>query len=327
MSAFAFQSSRVPLHSAFYPPILPSVPPLAPLLAPPNLLLCYIHGLDSSSTTWGPFLSVDAESAESAPFHRSFPSYAVDLRGHGQSPLADPSQFTPDAVVEDLTGFLSDVVSRPPFDPTSAIPPKVVVVGHSMGGRVAMLLAAKLAGALGSSLPFELTKVVIEDMDVKVRNKPPFAVTWEPPGGDFDRAFMSCDDCVSALIKSGYDEKRVKDWVVDGRIRNTQEEKWWSDVNPQTRALCYERILGSECGADAMEAIRAEEWQENVTLVVAGGTGPRGTVCDKESLEKMKRRLRGCDYFTVENAGHSIHKTHKDAFSSIIDGICRQVAE
>lgn len=57
---------------------------------------------------------------------------------------------------------------------------------------------------------FELSKVVIEDMDVKVRNKPPFAVTWEPPGGDFDRAFTSCDDCVSALIKSGYDEKRVK---------------------------------------------------------------------------------------------------------------------
>ena len=47
----------------------------------------------------------------------------------------------------------------------------------------------------------------------------------------------------------------------------------------------------------------------------------------QRSLEKMKRRLRGCDYFTVENAGHSIHKTHKDAFSNIVDGVCRQAEE
>jgi len=33
---------------------------------------------------------------------------------------------------------------------------------------------------------------------------------------------------------------------VDGRIMNIQDEKWRSDVNPQTRALCYERILGSD---------------------------------------------------------------------------------
>lgn len=320
MAAFASGlATRIPLHHVFSPSILPTPVPVTP----PPLLLLFIHGLDSSSTTWSPFLNID----EDQPYHRSFPSYAVDLRGHGQSPLSTSSEFSPEAIVDDLTSFLSNIAVKPPFDPVPAVIPKVVVVGHSMGGRIAMLLAAKLAGALEGSLPFELSKVIIEDMDVKVRNKPPFEVTWDPPGGDFDRSFLSCDDCVAALITSGYDEKRVKDWVVDGRIRETADSKWWSDVNPQTRALCYERILGSECGADAMEAIRAEEWQENVTLVVAGGTGLRGTVCDKESLEKMRRRLRGCDYFTVENAGHSIHKTHKDAFSNIVDGVCRQAEE
>ena len=124
-------------------------------------------------------------------------------------------------------------------------------------------------------------------------------------------------------------------------------------MNPQVRSLSYERILGSDCGVEAMETIREEEvsvgrdrarrrilltsnhtiphlttkWQENVTLVVAGGTGPRGSVCDKESLEKMKRRLRGCDYLVVEGAKHSIHKTHSSEFGGILDLVCKQVAD
>lgn len=53
--------------------------------------------------------------------------------------------------------------------------------------------------------------------------------------------------------------QRVKDWVVDKRIRQKDDGSWWSDVNPQARALSYERILGSDCGEEAMETIREEE--------------------------------------------------------------------
>lgn len=155
MAAFASGlATRIPLHHVFSPSILPTPVPVTP----PPLLLLFIHGLDSSSTTWSPFLNID----EDKPYHRSFPSYAVDLRGHGQSPLSTSSEFSPEAIVDDLTSFLSNIAVKPPFDPVPAVIPKVVVVGHSMGGRIAMLLAAKLAGALEGSLPFELSKVIIE---------------------------------------------------------------------------------------------------------------------------------------------------------------------
>ena len=61
------------------------------------------------------------------------------------------------------------------------------------------------------------------------------------------------------LIKAGYEESRVNSWIVDGRIREKPDGTWWSDVNPQARALSYEMILGGECGSEAMETIREEE--------------------------------------------------------------------
>ena len=173
---------------------------------PPPVLFLYIHGLDSSHTTWLPFLDVDDDA--SAPFYRSFPSYAVDLRGHGESALGEPSLFSPESVAGDLVDFLADVSTKPPFSPPSenTVPPKVVVCGHSMGGRVAMLVAAKVCASPPPSLPFVLSRIVVEDMDVKKRT-PPFSVTWSSQPSAFDRSFSSSSSCVDELIKAGYEEK------------------------------------------------------------------------------------------------------------------------
>ena len=202
MASFAFArasaAASLPLHHVYLPPIpVPSTPP--------PVLLLYIHGLDSSHTTWLPFLDfADA----SVPYHRSFPSYLVDLRGHGESPLGEPSLFSPESVAGDLVDFLADVSTKPPFSPPSAstVPPKVVVCGHSMGGRVAMLLAAKLCSSPPLSLSFVLSRIIVEDMDVKERT-PPFSVTWSSQPEAFDRSFLTLSSCIDELIKAGYEEK------------------------------------------------------------------------------------------------------------------------
>ena len=81
-----------------------------------------VHGLDSSKQTWEGVLSELAT--------LGLPAVAVDLRGHGESPHA--GDFRPEALASDVIAATERLGLRPPF----------VLVGHSMGGRVAMRLAA-----------------------------------------------------------------------------------------------------------------------------------------------------------------------------------------
>jgi pimeloyl-ACP methyl ester carboxylesterase len=85
---------------------------------PPLVLL---HGMLGSSRNWQ---SAGAELA--GHFH----VLAPDLRNHGRSPHAD--EMTYEAMMEDVLGWLDACGLQRP-----------VVVGHSMGGKVAMLLACR----------------------------------------------------------------------------------------------------------------------------------------------------------------------------------------
>jgi pimeloyl-ACP methyl ester carboxylesterase len=71
--------------------------------------------------------------AELAP---SFTTVAVDLLGHGQSPVPDdPALYTRDAALADLDDVLATIDGP------------VVLVGHSLGGYLALAHAATRPGA------------------------------------------------------------------------------------------------------------------------------------------------------------------------------------
>ena len=83
-----------------------------------------MHGLESHSGTWDDlvarFASADAPS----------PSFlAVDLRGHGSTPVGDETAFTPAALAADVAACVEAHARQAGG--------KVVLVGHSMGARVA----------------------------------------------------------------------------------------------------------------------------------------------------------------------------------------------
>merc|ERR1712100_485381 len=90
-----------------------------------------------------------------------YPTIALDLRGHGESPLGDPSEFSSRALAADVLIAIKDHNIRTP----------VVLVGHSMGGKIAMQAAAMDAAEAGGAGAKQrlLASVVIEDMDVTIR--------------------------------------------------------------------------------------------------------------------------------------------------------------
>ena len=53
-----------------------------------------LHGLDSSKETWSGVLADLAA--------QGYPAMALDLRGHGESPLGDPAAFGPETLARDV---------------------------------------------------------------------------------------------------------------------------------------------------------------------------------------------------------------------------------
>ena len=90
--------------------------------------IVFVHGLGMSASTWNRCVEL------LAPRHTTV---AVDLIGHGESPVPDdPAHYNRDAALADLDDVLA-TLSEPP-----------VLVGHSLGGYLALAYAATRPTAL-----------------------------------------------------------------------------------------------------------------------------------------------------------------------------------
>lgn len=88
--------------------------------------LVFLHGIGSSSETWAKGMSI---------LEDRYTVAAIDLMGHGGSPVPeDPAEYTRDRALEDIDELLAT------FDEPA------VLVGHSLGGYLAMAHAATRDG-------------------------------------------------------------------------------------------------------------------------------------------------------------------------------------
>jgi pimeloyl-ACP methyl ester carboxylesterase len=93
--------------------------------------LLIAHGLFGSARTWGPIAKRLADAR---------PVTAVDMRNHGQSPFTETHGY------DDLAADLAGAIGAAPAD----------VLGHSMGGKAAMMLAL--------SRPERVRRLVVADI-------------------------------------------------------------------------------------------------------------------------------------------------------------------
>ena len=262
-----------------------------------------VHGLDSSKETFsGTMRGLVAD---------NYPVISLDLRGHGESPLGDEDDFSAPALAADvLEAIRAHGIER------------AVLVGHSMGGRVAMRAAALDAA---SSEPL-LRAVVIEDMDVRERAMPPANVDDPDALARFasvdGRRFASWEAARAALLPwfdndarriDGYRHKRVR------KIPGTDGE-YWSDLNPLAQRLARERVLASSDGGEAWDELgaRGARLPFSVHVLYADELDtPGGTVVHLSGaggINDMRSRLPAAHFTFFPGAGHSIHRTHRKEF-------------
>ncbi|SCL73058.1 alpha/beta fold hydrolase [Micromonospora peucetia] len=122
---------------------------------PPMLLL---HGLGEDERDWHIVLPTLAD---------RYRVYALDLRGHGRSD--HPGRYSFELMRDDVIGFLDAVGVE-----------RCVVIGHSMGGTVAILLA--------EVAPHRLTHLIVEDVAAPrpgAFDRPPLTPPDTPTPFDF----------------------------------------------------------------------------------------------------------------------------------------------
>jgi pimeloyl-ACP methyl ester carboxylesterase len=88
--------------------------------------IVFLHGLGTSAGTWSAVTDAIADRCE---------TFAVDLLGHGASPVPDdPAEYTRDRALDDIDELIGGL-DEPP-----------VLVGHSLGGYLALAHAATRPG-------------------------------------------------------------------------------------------------------------------------------------------------------------------------------------
>lgn len=251
-----------------------------------------IHGLDSSSRTW----KVVGESLNS-------PTVAMDQRTCGLSDDGDLDHFSQSALVADIHEIVEEEEG------------KVVVVGHSLGGRVALAYAAQH--------PDRVAALIIEDMDIQNRPPKTGVFNFENDVVHFDRAHKTKDTIIDFMLKGGYKIESINRWIEQDRIEQLADGSWWSHVNPMFRNLCYQHVLGTDNGKIDCKQIVEQGSSFPCHVLVAG---ERGTVCSEGSVQEMKAILGG--RLTIHRypaATHSIHSSAREEFLRTVETIVQSV--
>lgn len=111
--------------------------------------LVMLHGGGYSALTW-------AEFSRNLRDHCLFRLLAIDLRSHGDTKTADHIRMDIDTLISDTYMVIHETHRICGFPET----PKIVLIGHSMGGAIAIKCAYRCAESLPSLIGFVVIDVV-----------------------------------------------------------------------------------------------------------------------------------------------------------------------
>jgi pimeloyl-ACP methyl ester carboxylesterase len=234
-----------------------------------------LHGLLGSSRNW---LSTGRDLA------RHFHVIALDARNHGKSPHAP--EMTYEAMLEDIIAWM-DVQGLA----------KVELVGHSMGGKTAMLLACRH--------PERVTRLVVVDIAPK-------DYSWAAHRAEF-AAMHELD--LGSLTSRSEAELRFEARVPHLGTRKflatnlTQGDdnvwRWQINLPVLTEAL---PVMEKNC-------LRPEDHFDGPTLFVLGG---RSRYAEAGDHALMRRHFPAAQIEVIADSGHNPHMDQREEFVKLL---------
>jgi pimeloyl-ACP methyl ester carboxylesterase len=265
--------------------------PLAPAVV-------FLHGGGQTRRSWGRAAAAVAE--------RGWQAITVDLRGHGESDWSEDGDYR-------VTTFAGDVL-----EVLRQLPARPVLVGASLGGFTAMLLAGELS-------PAAVRAVVLVDI---VPNMDPSGATRIHGfmNDRMDSGFASLDEVADAIQE--YNPHRPRPTDLDGLRTNLRERdgRWYWHWDPKfidgTSALPPIEVTEVDRLYAAIDAILRTE----VPMLLV--RGQMSDLVTEERANEFIARFPEIDFVDVGGAGHMVAGDRNDLFAgAVVDFLARHAED
>ncbi|GHA67282.1 alpha/beta fold hydrolase [Pontibacter akesuensis] len=236
--------------------------------------LLILHGLFGTLDNWATLAKRLAE---------QYNVFLIDLRNHGRSPHAD--EHTYELMAADVLELVDELKLPTP-----------VIMGHSMGGKVAMKYAL--------TYPTRLTKLIVVDIAPKA---------YPPHHDDIIEALQSVD-LTSTTSRSDIDDQLAKTisepdvrlFLMKNIYRKEDNTFGWR-MNLDGIDKNYENIAA---------AITAEVPFKKNALFIKGG---RSSYIKQEDIyDSIERLFTLVEVETIPNAGHWVHAQAPDEVYDLV---------
>jgi esterase len=232
-----------------------------------------IHGLLGSSDNWRSL---------SRQLSMHYKSIAVDLRNHGRSPH-DPLMNYP-AMAEDVRQLLdAEQLS------------KAHLIGHSIGGKVAMELAL--------DYPERVGKLVVVDIAPKAYPPSHRAILTALAAVDLSR-FKSIAE-IDAALSPQIPETAVRQFIMKNLARNPQSGFSWR-INLRALLGSYDELL---------KPIEAKGVFDKPAYFIRGG---RSNYIQDQDMELIRAIFPQARMTTIAKAGHWVHADAPTDFFQLV---------
>jgi pimeloyl-ACP methyl ester carboxylesterase len=240
--------------------------------------LIVIHGLFGMSDNWN---SLGRKFAKYCRVH------LIDLRNHGRSPHS--TDFNYDVMCEDLLEYiLAHDIKKP------------ILLGHSLGGKVAMKFAFSYAD--------KIDKLIIADISPREYNsdfhKNLLATLYKLPLEDFNKR-----EEVDTVLSTTFEDKGMRLFLLKNLYRNVNKDFAWR-FNIE---VLLEKVNNIQ-GADYVKGIC-----DVPTHFVKGGASNYITTEDEIIINK---HFSDFSIATIEGADHWLHAEKPEIFYNEVMGFC-----
>ncbi|GAB4313281.1 MAG: alpha/beta fold hydrolase [Bacteroidales bacterium] len=237
--------------------------------------LIILHGIFGISDNW---VTIGRRLGE------NFRVFIPDQRNHGQSPHS--STFNYFALVEDLAEFIND---HHLYNP--------IIIGHSMGGKVAMNFALEYPG--------RVEKLVV--IDISVRSYPArpehMMVLQTMMDADFDRYPTRAE--MQRFIEERIRQPRLQKFVMKNlQIVGRKRLSWRLNIQG-----IYENL------DHVFSAVEHPGTFTGPTLFIRGGNSD---YVPEEDFERIRKNFPNAQFETIKGASHWVHADRPDELCSVL---------
>lgn len=241
--------------------------------------LIVLHGLFGISDNWA---------ALAKQWSEHFTVYTVDLRNHGQSPHSEDWNYA--LMAEDILELIGDEKLN-----------NVTILGHSMGGKVAMKLAIEY--------PMAVTKLIVSDIAPRV---------YPPQNKDVVNALLSVN---IEQISSRKDAEQVLAGTLsdNGTIQFLLKNLFWKEQISGEKKLSWRFNLDviSRKLNEVNQPTLPDPVCDTDTLFIRGSRSP---YILEEDESEIKMLFPNSSVVTIQNAGHWVHADQPQAmFQAVME--------